>query len=196
MDCNVIRDLLPLYIDGCCSEESGGLVKEHLARCPGCKKVYDSMTAPSGGGVTAAAPKKLSIIDHWKASVLQSVLLFVSFGIITAGVMLEAPTSPGVGDGFWAVTLIVPATAFLLSLANWYFVRHYKNRRAFSVCSCLMTLGLGACGYIWGGFHYDLALSMEGTRLALWGLSPVLTVGVCIVSLLLSAKFGELLGKE
>ncbi len=34
--CNVIRDLLPLYADDACSEESRKLVDEHLAECPDC----------------------------------------------------------------------------------------------------------------------------------------------------------------
>ncbi|MBQ3389019.1 MAG: zf-HC2 domain-containing protein, partial [Thermoguttaceae bacterium] len=36
INCSVIRDLLPLYADEVCSEESRGLVQEHLQECPGC----------------------------------------------------------------------------------------------------------------------------------------------------------------
>ena len=35
-DCNVIRDLLPLYADEVCSDESRVLVDEHLAECAEC----------------------------------------------------------------------------------------------------------------------------------------------------------------
>ena len=35
-DCNVIRDLLPLYADEVCSSESRELVDEHLAECTAC----------------------------------------------------------------------------------------------------------------------------------------------------------------
>ena len=35
-DCNVIRDLLPLYADEVCSEESRELVDEHLTECAAC----------------------------------------------------------------------------------------------------------------------------------------------------------------
>ena len=34
--CEVIRDLLPLYADDACSDESRRLVSEHLAECPEC----------------------------------------------------------------------------------------------------------------------------------------------------------------
>lgn len=36
LNCNVIKDLLPLYADQICSEESRGLVEEHLAECQDC----------------------------------------------------------------------------------------------------------------------------------------------------------------
>lgn len=46
MDCDIIRDLLPLYADGLASEASSHQIKEHTARCPACKKLLDDMTAP------------------------------------------------------------------------------------------------------------------------------------------------------
>lgn len=36
--CEVIMDLLPLYADDCCSEDSRKLVEEHLKECPECRK--------------------------------------------------------------------------------------------------------------------------------------------------------------
>ncbi|MBR1584970.1 MAG: zf-HC2 domain-containing protein [Clostridia bacterium] len=37
MDCDVIRDLLPLYADDACSEQSRTLVNEHLLDCADCR---------------------------------------------------------------------------------------------------------------------------------------------------------------
>ncbi len=37
MDCEVIRDLLPLYADQACSEQSRALVNEHLLDCADCR---------------------------------------------------------------------------------------------------------------------------------------------------------------
>jgi len=36
--CEVIRDLLPLYLDGVCSQDSRQLVKEHLETCESCRR--------------------------------------------------------------------------------------------------------------------------------------------------------------
>ncbi|MCQ2543350.1 MAG: zf-HC2 domain-containing protein [Lachnospiraceae bacterium] len=41
--CDVIKDLIPLYIDGVCSKETGDLLEEHFRECPECKALYDSM---------------------------------------------------------------------------------------------------------------------------------------------------------
>lgn len=43
MNCNIIRDLLPLYCDGVCSEETIKTVGEHLAVCPACRNLLDEM---------------------------------------------------------------------------------------------------------------------------------------------------------
>lgn len=39
-NCSVIEDLLPLYIDGVCGDESKKMVEEHLEKCHGCKIKY------------------------------------------------------------------------------------------------------------------------------------------------------------
>ena len=41
--CAIINDLLPLYADGVCSEESRQAVMEHLKDCACCRKEYEKM---------------------------------------------------------------------------------------------------------------------------------------------------------
>ena len=41
--CGVIRDLLPLYTEELCSEESRTLVENHLKDCPDCRSLKESM---------------------------------------------------------------------------------------------------------------------------------------------------------
>ena len=42
-NCDLISDLLPLYKDEICSEASRKIVEEHLAECPDCKKMLNSL---------------------------------------------------------------------------------------------------------------------------------------------------------
>ncbi len=213
MNCEIIKDLIPLYIDDCCSEESTALVKEHLEKCPQCNSLYESMKTPDNFVPVAAPSKKLKVIDSWKASVLQSVLLFVSFAVITVGVALEASTSYlDAENGGWAFSVVIPATAFLLSLANWYFVKFYKNKKAFSNCSWLATLGFAIGADIWAIFHYEIDLAGIVAEIpnmstadffeflflfALISLPELLiTAFFCALSKFTSYKFATMVGKE
>ena len=209
MDCNVVKDLSPLYIDGCCSEESEKIVKEHIQGCDACKKLLEDMSAPSDMVAVSKAPIKLSKLNDWKASILQSVLLFVSFALITVGVALEAEMPSGLLNGFWAFNLVIPVTGFMLSLANWYFVRLYKNRKSFSNGSLIVTVGITLCAYIWTGYHYELnlfdlfaghnfaeILEISHAILSLHRISFLLTVVFFILSKVLSNQYAKMLGKE
>lgn len=211
MNCAVIKDLIPLYIDGCCSEESERAVEEHLKDCSECKKLFEEMKEPTDIIVTSESPKAFSKINDWKASVLQSALLFISFGLITIGVACESATTyDDLRNGFFAINLVVPATGFMLSLANWYFVRIYKNRKIFSNSSSIITLCITACAYIWTIFHYDelgFVEMFKGVDLVgfldimqgvifLYGIGFLLTMVFCLLSKILSNKYAEMLGKD
>ena len=41
--CGIVRDLIPLYIDGVCSEESTEMVRNHIENCKECRDIYESM---------------------------------------------------------------------------------------------------------------------------------------------------------
>ena len=43
INCKIVQDLLPLYHDGVCSEESRKLVEEHLSQCENCKRMLAEM---------------------------------------------------------------------------------------------------------------------------------------------------------
>jgi len=46
--CEVIRDLLPLYVDDVLSSDSRVLVEEHLETCEGCTDYYHALKEPEG----------------------------------------------------------------------------------------------------------------------------------------------------
>ena len=41
INCNIIKDLLPSYIDELCSTESKQLIEEHFKECESCKNLYE-----------------------------------------------------------------------------------------------------------------------------------------------------------
>ncbi|MBR3276935.1 MAG: zf-HC2 domain-containing protein [Eubacterium sp.] len=46
--CELVRELLPLYIEGDLSPASSEIVKEHLAECADCRSLYEQMEKPVG----------------------------------------------------------------------------------------------------------------------------------------------------
>ena len=46
--CGIIRDLLPLYIDDVCNEESRQAVENHLLECEKCRNYYEAMKSTEG----------------------------------------------------------------------------------------------------------------------------------------------------
>lgn len=44
--CNIIRDLLILYEDDVCSQESKDMIEDHIAECEECKKLYQDIKKP------------------------------------------------------------------------------------------------------------------------------------------------------
>ena len=61
-NCGIIDDLLPLYVDGACSDESKAAIEAHLASCKACQEKLERMqtetvvseTAKSSGEITVA----------------------------------------------------------------------------------------------------------------------------------------------
>lgn len=43
IDCNIIRDLLPSYVDNLTSQESNNAIEDHIKCCPACKKILEDM---------------------------------------------------------------------------------------------------------------------------------------------------------
>ena len=51
LDHDIVQDLLPLYHDGVCSDESRAAVEEHLKTCEDCRRRPNGYgRAPAGGG--------------------------------------------------------------------------------------------------------------------------------------------------
>lgn len=199
MNCDVIQDLIPLYIDGCCSTESGRLIEEHIKTCSTCRGCIESAGKPLTQTEIVFVPK-ISKISEWKASVLQSVLLLLYFAVITFGVAMEARTPSGLMNGFWAFALVVPATGFLLSLVNWYFIRIYKTRKTFVCGSLVCTVVASFCCFLVGAFHYEVPLmDLKLLFHMAFGYSVIGTVFFyvnLILSVLLSKSYAKMVGKE
>ena len=67
MNCNIIKDLLPLYLDKVCSAETTKAVEEHLTGCPACRSLLDEMRQEM------AVPESVQVQAQQEANVLRGV---------------------------------------------------------------------------------------------------------------------------
>jgi predicted anti-sigma-YlaC factor YlaD len=78
ISCEVTKDLLPLYHDGVCSEESKAMVEEHLLGCDNCKAelqaIADTFSVDNAERnlKDAEIVKKLS--KRWRKGMMKSLL--------------------------------------------------------------------------------------------------------------------------
>lgn len=101
--CDIIKDLLPLYLDKVCSEDSKRAVEEHIATCENCRKELEAyrsdITTTDNGGEEVI--RKLS--SHWKktkrASLFTGVLVMAVLIFIGISALLYSfsprPVTPG-----------------------------------------------------------------------------------------------------
>lgn len=65
--CGMAADLLPLYLDGCCSADSGAAIEAHMDTCPACRAQYAQLRRdltpaaedPGTDGIARALARKM-----------------------------------------------------------------------------------------------------------------------------------------
>ena len=94
INCEIIRDLLPLYAEGLCSGESRNLIESHLKTCADCRKLADGL--PDDTPPEAIVPeeskalKKVSRkLKRGKLWVAVLIVLLLELGYLTAGQLLK-----------------------------------------------------------------------------------------------------------
>ncbi len=178
--CDMVRDLLPLYVDGVCSDASRRLVDEHVAGCAACagmlNKLRDSACEDSLRQEAAAvmAPRR------WRNRAFATSCSLAAFLCVPA--CLAAVLGRGPGADFplsWfyllAPSLLVVMSATMLPLRS----RRYTGRwTLLGYTASLLLLLLACCAYTAEGApEVSGTTKLFGwTALALYVLSAVVIV--------------------
>lgn len=86
LSCDVVKDLLPSYIEGLTSADSNQAVKEHMFRCEGCRELYSSM-CPDEDEKAGETIKELDYLKSIKKKNRKKLRTAV---LVTAGVLVLA----------------------------------------------------------------------------------------------------------
>ena len=105
IDCDVIRDLLPLYADEACSEKSRELVSAHLQDCPSCREMLQKL----------------------KETEIEEDLQVEKNSVIQYGVKRFKRRSAAVGSGIAGAFMIPILVCLIINLTtgaglSWFFI--------------------------------------------------------------------------
>lgn len=92
ISCDIIKDLLPLYHDGVCSEDSKKMVEEHIAKCEICRdELYamdSDLIAVNRTEYLAEAKEVKELSKRWKKGMIKSVLNGALFTLMAVTIVL------------------------------------------------------------------------------------------------------------
>ena len=104
-ECEVIRDLLPLYADDACSDKSRDLVKEHLQECEACREMLNDLRST----------EVESDLRKEKGAVIEDGIRLFRRRFATAGAAIAALIMIPI--------VLILAKSFLVSLASdWIYI--------------------------------------------------------------------------
>jgi predicted anti-sigma-YlaC factor YlaD len=87
ISCEIIKDLLPLYLDGVCSNDSKAAIEEHLTGCDNCKSELQAMQTSIPIDSTAQNLKEAEAVKNlskrWKKGMAKSLLKGILFTVLT-----------------------------------------------------------------------------------------------------------------
>lgn len=89
--CDIVRDLMPLTIDGAASEDSRALVEAHVAECEPCAEVYRAMkaTPPESKPIPADTERLFRALYRKK---LWRIVKIVLLGVLIGAVLVAGLT--------------------------------------------------------------------------------------------------------
>lgn len=98
-NCEVICDLIPLYVDDVCSKESKRLVEEHLSECEACRQSFEAMKEdfkmPENKEQCQEDAKVIKRVKKriWIERIVITVLVLFVTGIVMFGLTLKMTVS-------------------------------------------------------------------------------------------------------
>ena len=87
MNCYVVKDLLPSYIDGLVSDETKKDVGEHLEDCDDCRTLYEQMKTPIVPEALSTGEKEINFLKKIKKRTIRNIVIIFAALVISFGVL-------------------------------------------------------------------------------------------------------------
>jgi len=167
--CDIVQDLLPLYLDGICSDASRQMITEHLKSCPSCSRMWQQL---HNSEIETQLRAETAGVVQRQAAFFKRRSAFA--GAIVAGILmipvvvcLIVNLAQGTGMGWFFVVLVSLLMAASLIITPLMMPSH-KCLWTLGLSSAALMLLLGVCCLYTGGNWFFVAASAS-----LFGLSAV-----------------------
>lgn len=90
INCEIIRDLLPLYFDDVCSQSTRTVVNDHICECEICKRTYETLSKNTdiSSADTSSLKNETNFFNNVKKKIrIKKIIVSVVTAAITAGVV-------------------------------------------------------------------------------------------------------------
>lgn len=114
LSCNIIQDLLPMYVDEISSEETNDYIKEHLDRCDACKKEYYKILKGNNSN------EKNNDIEAFKKFKSKIILIFILFMIISIVAVSLAMICKNIQLGLHRISTLEVSLFVLLNISIYF----------------------------------------------------------------------------
>lgn len=74
LECEIVQDLLPLYVDELTSEKTNQAIEEHIAVCASCKASLEAMRSPEDGAPNFEEKQEIDFLKKTKKKTRRTVL--------------------------------------------------------------------------------------------------------------------------
>lgn len=171
--CDIIRDLIPAYVDDICSDSTRNCVEEHVSNCKECREMLslcrDSMlSADQIEKKELDAWKKLKRkirCQQWISCLL--LLFLILLGIRSFAVRAERLTQ----EGYFALLFVCMSAALLIG--NAYKSKEAPNKADYAVVAASVFADVSAAGMI-GYFMAELTRGGQPFGMAAASVGPFL----------------------
>lgn len=88
--CKLIQDLLPLYYDGVCSDESREIIEEHLSGCAECSRIFREIREANNVSIPVAPIHEIQKADSLKKvkrKILRKQVLIAAASLVAVAVI-------------------------------------------------------------------------------------------------------------
>ena len=129
-DCNIVKDLLPLYIEELCSKDSMEFVEKHLEDCAECRESYQYLKCSE---VCADSVEKKEINAFQKLEKYISGKILLSYALFLAALVVGTMILRGtVAEAPIEIYYVLMPVVMLTTMATFRSVIHAKVTRRMS----------------------------------------------------------------